>query len=192
MTDAELQPSNFTGDLVSLSRTVSHALRHEPETYGLTLDSDGWVDVDELLAGIGRKKPALAGASERQLHDILATSEKTRFEIRDGRVRARYGHSVAQKIEHQPVDDPPAILFHGTARRNEASIRAKGLLPSGRQFVHLSGDRALAVKVGRRHGDPIVFVVDTVVARAAGIQFFIVDDDVYLAETIPPAALRLE
>jgi len=142
--------------------------------------------------GIGRRKKALAGAAEQQLHEILATSEKTRFEIRDGKVRARYGHSITEKVEHTPIDNPPAVLFHGTARPNEASIREKGLLPSGRQYVHLSGDRALAEKVGRRHGDPIVFVVDTVVARSLGIRFFTVDEDVYLADSIPPKALKLD
>lgn len=183
--------TGFNGDLVALSRTVSHALRHEPEAYGVTLDSDGWVDVDDLLAAIGRKQKALAGATEQELRDILSTSEKTRFEIRDGRVRARYGHSVERRIEHQAVE-PPAVLFHGTARRNQESILEKGLLPSGRQYVHLSGDRALAVKVGQRHGDPVLFLVDTSAARKLGIQFFIVDEDVYLAESIPAAALVLE
>ena len=184
--------SKFTGDLVDLSRTVSHALRHDPGAYGIALDSEGWVDVDELLAAIGRSKPRLAGATEQQLLDILATSDKTRFEIQIGRVRARYGHSIEQRIDHTTVDEPPALLFHGTAARNRASIEEKGLLPSGRQYVHMSGDRALAERVGRRHGDPIVYVIDTAVARLHGIRFFIVDDDVYLADTIPPAALRLD
>ena len=184
--------TDFTGDLVALSRTVSHALRHDPGAYGVALDAEGWVDIGQLLAAIGRTKKPLSGAAEQQLRDILATSEKTRFELHDGRVRARYGHSIEQRIEHQPVAEPPAVLFHGTARRNEASIRAKGLLPGGRQYVHLSGDRALAVRVGRRHGDPIVFLVDTAIARAQGVDFFIVDDDVYLAGTIPPAALTVD
>lgn len=182
----------FTGNLLDLSRTVSHALRHDPGAYGVHLDGEGWVGVDELLAAIGRRKKSLSGATEEQLRDILTTSEKTRFEIRDGRVRARYGHSIAEKIEHAPIDDPPARLFHGTARRNEAAIREKGLLPSGRQYVHLSGNRALAEKVGRRHGDPIVFVIDTAIARSHGARFYIVDDDVYLADSIPPSALKPE
>ena len=182
----------FIGDLVELSRAISHALRHDPGAYGVALDSEGWIDLELLLAAIGCNKSRLAGATEQQLRDILATSEKTRFEIRDGRVRARYGHSIAEKIEHKAIDDPPAMLFHGTASQNEASIRERGLLPHGRQYVHLSGDRALAERVGRRHGAPIVFVVDTSVAQSLGIRFFIVDEDVYLAESIPPKALKLD
>ena len=35
---------------------------------------------------------------------------------------------------------PPEILYHGTARRFFNSIQEKGLLPKGRQYVHLSID----------------------------------------------------
>ncbi len=37
-------------ELVQLSRTMSYALRHHPESFGLVLDSEGWVPVDDLLA----------------------------------------------------------------------------------------------------------------------------------------------
>ena len=35
-------------DLIQLSKTISHALRHAPEQYGLTLDSEGWVATQDL------------------------------------------------------------------------------------------------------------------------------------------------
>ena len=34
---------------VQLSKTVSHALRHEPWLYELELDDDGWVSVEAML-----------------------------------------------------------------------------------------------------------------------------------------------
>src|SRR5947209_10411353 len=37
-------------NLTRLSKTISHALRHKPADYGLTLDSEGWVPVPALLA----------------------------------------------------------------------------------------------------------------------------------------------
>jgi RNA:NAD 2''-phosphotransferase len=36
-------------DLERLSRTLSHALRHDPRQYGLNMDMKGWVQLDELL-----------------------------------------------------------------------------------------------------------------------------------------------
>ena len=37
--------------LVTASKFLSKYLRHEPEALGLTLESGGWVAVDDLLAG---------------------------------------------------------------------------------------------------------------------------------------------
>ena len=39
-------------DLTKLSRTVSHALRHEPWLYGLELDSYGWARLIELVVSL--------------------------------------------------------------------------------------------------------------------------------------------
>ena len=36
-------------DLTRLSRTISHALRHEPWVYGLELDTYGWVHMNDLV-----------------------------------------------------------------------------------------------------------------------------------------------
>ncbi|WP_180377870.1 RNA 2'-phosphotransferase [Rothia nasimurium] len=35
-----------------LSKLVSYALRHRPEEFNLTPDSQGWVDLDDLVRGI--------------------------------------------------------------------------------------------------------------------------------------------
>ena len=38
--------------LVRASKLLSLVLRHEPQRIGITLDSAGWVGVDELLAAV--------------------------------------------------------------------------------------------------------------------------------------------
>ena len=58
-------------------------------------------------------------------------------------------------------DEVPDTLYHGTARHNVESIREKGVVPKGRQEVYLSGTVEEAVEVGTRHGEPVVFEVDT-------------------------------
>jgi|GEM_PF-3215192 len=42
--------------LRELSKTISHALRHEPWLYELELDDEGWVDLEILLAALGRHR----------------------------------------------------------------------------------------------------------------------------------------
>ena len=56
--------------------------------------------------------------------------------------------------------EPPERLYHGTATRFVASIRAHGLLKGQRQHVHLSLAPATAISVGQRYGRVVVLKVD--------------------------------
>jgi len=55
-----------------------------------------------------------------------------------------------------------------------------------RQYVHLSPNAEMAVRVGARHDErPVVVTVNAADARAAGIEFYRADETVYLAKHIP-------
>lgn len=77
-----------------LSRTVSHALRHEPWLYELELDDAGWVPVGALLAALRAEKPGWAALSEADLAQMMAQADKKRYQLRDGKICALYGHST--------------------------------------------------------------------------------------------------
>ena len=110
---------------------------------------------------------------------------KRRFQVEDGRIRARYGHSIAQPIHYEPCV-PPSLLYHGTSPRALASIRRQGIRPMERQYVHLSPDRATAVRVGARHDEhPLVLTIRAAEAHAAGVAFFQADETVFLARHVP-------
>lgn len=173
-----------------LSRTISHALRHEPWLYELELDDAGWVAVDALLAALRAEKPAWEGVSEADLVQMMAEAEKQRFEMRDGRFRALYGHSTPQKLSREAAE-PPAILFHGTAPKTVALIRKEGLRPMGRQYVHLSMDTATATQVGRRKGkDPVILRVRAGEAHGKGVKFYRGNDLVWLADAVAPGFIE--
>jgi putative RNA 2'-phosphotransferase len=57
----------------------------------------------------------------------------------------------------------------------------EGLRPGPRQLVHLSADEETAVKVGRRHGKPVVLFVDAAGMAAAGKEFFLSENGVWMA-----------
>ena len=175
-------------DLVRISKFLSLVLRHEPEKAGLTLDPNGWVGVDEMLAGAAR---AGVRISPEVLRTVVETNDKKRFAFsEDGlRIRASQGHSVEVDLDLAPVV-PPEVLYHGTATRFLDSIRAQGLLRQERRHVHLSGDEATAVKVGSRHGKPVVLRVRAGAMHSDGHLFFLSANGVWLTETVPPAYLE--
>jgi len=169
-----------------VSRTISHALRHEPWLYELELDDAGWAPVDALCAALRGEKPAWAGLREADLVQMMAEASKQRFEMRDGRIRALYGHSTPQKLLKEPAP-PPAILFHGTAPKTVALIRNDGLRPMARQFVHLSVDTATATQVGRRKAkEPVILRIRAGEAHRAGAPFYRGNDLVWLADAVAP------
>jgi putative RNA 2'-phosphotransferase len=172
-------------DLSSLSRAVSHALRHEPWLYELELDEAGWVETGMLLSALRQERKAWSSLTEAHLAQMIAASGKKRHEMRDGRIRALYGHSTPQRLAKERAE-PPAILYHGTSPEAVVHIQVSGLRPMGRQYVHLSVDVAMAEQVGRRQAEvPIILSVHAGKAYATGIAFYRGNDAVWLADLVP-------
>jgi len=169
-------------DVVRTSKRLSYVLRHAPDSVGLTLDEHGWVDVDDLLAALR--------LTRAELDDVVARNDKQRFAV-DGtgtRIRASQGHSVAVDLGYAPAT-PPAELFHGTADRFLASIRAEGLRPGNRHAVHLSPDTGTARRVGARRGRPVVLRVDAAAMARDGVAFTRSANGVWLVDAVPPRYL---
>jgi putative RNA 2'-phosphotransferase len=170
-------------DLVRVSKFLSLILRHKPEEIGLALDENGWADVAELLRLANQRGHAL---TRPLLERVVAENDKKRFAFSDdGRhIRASQGHSLTVDLA-LPAAEPPQVLYHGTASRFLDSIRAGGLHSGSRRHVHLSPDAATATKVGQRHGRPVVLVVRAREMAAAGHQFFLSANGVWLTERVP-------
>jgi len=174
----------MTKQLIEASKFLSYVLRHQPEAIGLTLDAEGWADVDALIAGATSAGRELDLALIQQ---IVSTNDKKRFTLSDdnSRIRAVQGHSTdAVAIQHISKV-PPALLYHGTATRNLDSILAEGLRPGQRHHVHLSEDTTTATTVGQRYGSPIVLTVDALRMHQQGYTFFQADNGVWLTDRVP-------
>lgn len=172
-------------DLGGVSRAVSHALRHEPWLYELELDDGGWVQVESLLSALRQERKTWASLTEADLAEMISASDKKRHEMRDGRIRALYGHSTPQRLAKEPAA-PPEILYHGTSPEAATRIAASGLVPMRRQYVHLSVEVAMAEQVGRRKAaQPIILIVQAREAHVSGIPFYRGNGAVWLADHVP-------
>ena len=85
---------------------------------------------------------------------------------------------------------PPDVLYHGTGDRSVEAILREGLRKMSRHHVHLSGDPATATAVGRRHGRPVVLLVDAGAMHRAGHVFYRSANGVWLVDQVPPHYLR--
>jgi len=172
-----------------LSRTIAMLLRHQPESFGLTLDRQGWCDVEALLAAMKARGKMI---DMDILRAIVASDDKGRYAFNEDEtaIRALQGHSIYVDLELKPAI-PPSILFHGTVDRFLDSILEEGLKKRGRNHVHLSPDIQTASKVGARRGDPVILLVDAERMVEDGILFYRSDNGVWLCDYVPAIYLEL-
>lgn len=165
-----------------LSVFISLVLRHKPEATRITLDEHGWANVDELINGInntGRK------IDMTMLEEIVKTDNKQRYSFNEDKtlIRANQGHSIPVDVELNQ-QEPPELLYHGTASKFLDNIMTEGLKPMSRLYVHLSKDVETAKKVGKRHGNPVVLKVYSRQMNRDGVEFYLSENGVWLTKKV--------
>jgi len=174
--------------ITHISKFLSLVLRHQPETIGIQIDQNGWVDIDDL---IDKANNYGIKFDRSTLNHIVETNSKKRFVYNDtfDKIRANQGHSIEVDLGYTN-QQPPEILFHGTSEKSVVSILATGLDKRSRQHTHLSADFETAKKVGQRHGKPFVFKVLARQMYDDNFAFYISNNGVWLTDNVPIEYLR--
>ena len=174
-------------NLTETSRYLSLILRHKPEAAGIALDEHGWANVAELVDSIGKTQPF----DFKALEEIVRADEKQRYSFNeDGTlIRANQGHSVPVDVELDVVA-PPEFLWHGTGQKYASAIDRDGLIPKSRLYVHLSDDVDTAIRVGARHGKPVVYRVLAAQMESSGYLFYRSRNGVWLTKAVPAKYLE--
>ena len=173
-------------DKNEIGKFIALILRHRPDAIGITLDEHGWAKVEELIAGISRNYDF----NMAMLEDIVKSDNKQRYSFNDDKtlIRANQGHSTKSvniNFEEVDWDKMKGKLFHGTGEKFMESIMNTGIEPRSRQYVHLSCDVNTAIKVGSRHGKPIILDIDTDEMKKRGAKLYKSENNVYLTKNVP-------
>jgi 2'-phosphotransferase len=160
----------------SVSRTLSHMLRHGPRDHGVRLDSGGWCRIDQVL---GTRRMQELDCTEQLLQTLVATDNKSRYQIEGRYIRAVQGHSL-QHVRSDEVmvrmriqDELPSHCVHGTYERNRESIEALGLWRCRNHIHFTEGIPAHgAVLSGMRHDCDLAVYIDLARAISDSIPFY--------------------
>ena len=173
---------------VHVSKLLSLMLRHRPEEFGIVVDGYGFANLEAVVEALQKRDVNLTLSD---VESVVYDGEKQRFEIVEGRIRARYGHSFSIELGQEPTE-PPEFLYKGAESRQSNRILKEGLLPFDRDYLHLSFDADVAAKLGTKPGQRnAVIRIDALKAHRAGISFFDCGPTI-LTKQIPAEFLSIE
>jgi putative RNA 2'-phosphotransferase len=154
---------------VQMSKLLSLMLRHRPEEFGLEMDQYGFADLQAVLGALQKKDAPLTLES---VESVVYDGEKQRFEIVEGRIRARYGHSFHIELGVES-SEPPEFLYKGVDPSAAQAVISEGLVPKDREYLHLSFDADVAEQLSSRPGcRGAVIRIDAQRAFKAGVPFY--------------------
>lgn len=175
-------------DRAQLSKTLAHLLRHQPGVHGLRVDEKGWAPLEEVVEKLRAKRfPEL---TRGDVEAAVKEDERRRFEVRQGRIRARYGHSLT--VDVGKVEEPPKTLYAAVPRKRFRESALEGLKPpKGRAYVHLAEDPDEAREVAQRKDpEPVLLEVQAASLQKDTGATFRHSGNLWLVGAVPPRYLQ--
>lgn len=171
---------------VILSKLCSKILRHQADKYGLHIDKEGFADINELQTILN---DIFGNVQLSDIYYIVQSDSKQRFGIIGNKIRCHQGHTLDSVDISFSKQQPPDILYHGTSSDFIESIKDKGLIPKKRHHVHLITDIAVAkenaIRYAKSDGKVVILKINAKKMFEDGIDFFVSDNNVWLAKTVP-------
>ncbi len=190
----ELCSCGFKGEVVlekekveRLGKFISGLLRHFPHKFGLEMDENGWVDFEALARVVERK---YRWASKWLIKALISSDVKKRYEVKNEKIRARYGHSIDLKLSDMPEANED-VLYYSTSEEEASRLLEIGIKPTNQCFVHLSTTFEKSLEVAfLRSEKPIIIEIDAKKAREDGIRIIKANDFIALAKEIPAKYIK--
>ena len=157
-----------------VSRCLSRILRHKAADEGLSVRSDGFVFLDDLLA---RPKLRKLNVTVAKVQDVVEKDGKARYTLVNEStglwIRANQGHSLEVVDLALTEVCEPLEAIHGTFQRCLPSILESGLSKMKRNHIHLAtGLPGSGVTSGIRKSCDVFIYIDVARALQDGIKFY--------------------
>jgi len=176
-----------------IGRTVTGILRHFPQNFGVDIDEHGFVSIEDMAQSIKRRKRGVNWLKEEHIIALCETDGKGRYEIKDGRIRTTYGHTIDVNLDDLPDDNIPEKLYYPAAEEEAPMLIERGIKPSDRGWVHLSGTKEKAMEAGLiRNESPVILAIDAKKAIEEGRSIKRAGKEVYLVKEVTSEYLSQE
>ena len=176
--------------LDQFGRIMAGVLRHFPDKFDLEMDKQGWVEASEFVEAVKSQRRHFHYLETKHLQAVVETDPKGRYQLKNGRLRATYAHTLDLELD-LPTDQNPEHLYFACSKEDSEEYLEHGLYPVDRNIVHLSCTRLNALEAGRHIiGKPVVLLADVRTAEEADCVIMKAGKTVYLSKQISGAFLK--
>ncbi|NLI81912.1 MAG: hypothetical protein GX443_09535 [Deltaproteobacteria bacterium] len=170
----------------TLAKTLSYIGYHSPAEFGLFWDMDGSMPWKEFHRAL-QEDVSLRFVRESHLRELEYLAMELPFTLESPFLHLRDSVSPPH---YAVVPCHQERLFFPFSLNQLHFLQKKGLLPAGRFFLPLFGDRDFALRMGKRR-DPSPFVLEVFPGKAItkGLTLLKAGESLYLAQAVPPECL---
>ena len=166
-----------------LGRMMSYLLGNRPYESGLVPDKEGYITIKEFLNAI-HEEPSMGYVRESHVREVLIHDSDGIFEI-DGK-SIRSTRPNFSPVKRGQKHAPPKILFTGVKRKVYPHIMKSGLFPGAKDYVVLSEDSELALRIAKLSDQsPVILEIWAGDAHLKRIPFYHFGGSLYLTTTVP-------
>lgn len=177
-------------ELKKLSGILIGILRHFPQQFGVKIDSHGWAEIDEVCNAIKSKIDRFYWVRKKHIVALALTDEKERYQLREGKIRATYAHTIEVDLTDLPEADVD-YLYYPVTEEEVDIVMEQGILPTDRNKVHLSGTKEKAIEAGKiRVENPVLLEIDARKAMEEGVDIRKAGRDVYVTDKVDAKYIR--
>lgn len=171
--------------LQNTGKILSTLLGRTPDIHGLLPDPEGWFSLKSLMQALSETTD-LKGIREADIIDICREKDGP-LEMEEKRIRAK--QRIFPELPSQAVN-LPKILHICIREKAWPHVFEKGLRAGDHQFLILSSDPDLALRMGKRKGQkPVSLKIQVSKALQENVSFFAHGDVLFCAREIPVSAI---
>ena len=164
-------------EVKKLAKFLEYVLARRPDEFGLVPDKEGFIKIKELLKALGEGDHKFVRIGH--LNEIQLSLSDPPFEIIDKNIRAKNSfydiYNYAGEI--------PNLLYTSVREKAYGAVCSKGLYPQGKDYIILSRDKEMAIRIGkRRDKNSVIIEVSVSMAKDEGTFFYTGGQELFLTK----------
>ncbi len=172
-------------EVEQLVRILAGVLRHFPQRFGVEIDEHGWIDLRDFITALTIKNKRFKFIKSHHIIGLIETDAKGRYQFREGKIRATYGHSLDVELD-LPTHEIPDSLYFPTSPEECNILLQTGLSPGERKMVHLSLTPSAAIEAGKvKIPNPVILEINAKAAQEKGVVIMKAGKTVFTTKEVP-------